>query len=63
MTEAELIEMIITKRNELEENRSVNVSNSLLKLQEEVLEELEYVYAIGEAERLDLRPFMDQCAE
>ncbi|MFC2012114.1 hypothetical protein ACFLVU_03175 [Chloroflexota bacterium] len=63
MTEAELIELINKKRNELEENRSVNVSSSLLRLQEEELGELESIWASGDAKRLEMRRYLDQCAE
>lgn len=63
MTEAELIELIIKKRNELDENRSINVSNSLLRVQEEELRELESIWASGDAKRLEMRAFLDQCAE
>ena len=63
MTDAELIELIIRKRNELEENRAIKVSNSLLRLQEDVIRDLEVIFANGDADRLDLRAFLDQCAE
>lgn len=63
MTEAELIELIVKKRNELEDNRVIKVSSSLMKLQEAEIKELELIYANGEANRLELRPFLDQCAE
>lgn len=63
MTESELIELIISKRNELEENRKSNVSSSLLRVQEEELSELEEIFATGDIKRLELRIFLDQCAE
>lgn len=63
MTEAELIELIIRVRNELEENRSANVSRSLLRVQEEELRELESIYASGDTKRLEIRAFLDQCSE
>lgn len=63
MTEAELIELIINKRNELEENRLAKVSSSLLRVQEEEIEELESIFATGDAKRLEMRIFLDQCAE
>jgi len=63
MTEAELIELIIKKRNELEENRSANVSSSLLRVQEEEIKELESIWASGDSKRLEMRVFLDQCAE
>ncbi|MFC2069903.1 hypothetical protein ACFLTB_01895 [Chloroflexota bacterium] len=63
MTESELIELIISKRNELEENRAINVSSSLLRVQEEDINELEEIFATGDIKRLELRIFLDQCAE
>ena len=63
MNEAELIEEINNKRNELEENRAANVSSSLLKVQEEEIRELEMIFATGDSKRLELRAFLDQCAE
>jgi len=62
MTEAELIQLIIRIRNELEENRSAHVSNSLLRVQEEEIRELEAIYAAGDTKRLEMRAFLDQCA-
>ncbi len=63
MTESELIELILNKRRELEENRLVKVSSSLLKVQEEEITELEEIFATGDVKRLELRIFLDQCAE
>jgi hypothetical protein len=63
MREAELIELLIKKRQELEENRAANVSSSLLKVQEEEIEELESIYVSGDKERLEKRIFFNQCAE
>ena len=63
MNESELIELIIAKRAELEENRAINVSSSLLKVQEEEIDELEDIFATGDIKRLELRIFLDQCAE
>ena len=63
MTEAELIQMIITKRNELEDYRVANVSNSLLRLQEEEIKELEHIYATNDTKRLEMRLFLDQCGD
>jgi hypothetical protein len=63
MTESELIELIIAKRTELEQNRSENVSTSLLKVQEEYLTELETIFATGDEKRLAQLSFLDQCAE
>jgi len=63
MTEVELIELINRKRNELEENRNANVSGSLIKVQEEEISELEMIFATGDTKRLEMRIFLDQCAE
>ena len=61
MNELELLQQITDKRSELERNRSANVSSSLLKLQEEEIRELEYIFASGDQKRLEMRFFMDQC--
>lgn len=61
MDELELLQKITDKRSELERNRSANVSTSLLKLQEEEIQELEYIFASGDQKRLEMRFFMDQC--
>ena len=61
MNELELLQQITDKRSELERNRAANVSNSLLKLQEEEIRELEYIFASGDQKRLEMRIFMDQC--
>ena len=63
MTEAELIQMIINKRNELEENRTAKVSSSLIRLQEEEIKELEDIFATGDTKRMELRIFLDQCGD
>ncbi len=61
MNELELLQQITDKRSELERNRGANVSSSLLKLQEEEIRELEYIFASGDQKRLEMRFFMDQC--
>jgi len=61
MNELELLQQITDKRSELERNRSANVSSSLLKLQEEEIRELEYIFASSDQKRLEMRFFMDQC--
>ena len=63
MNEVELIQMINKKRTELENNRSANVSSSLLKVLEEELYELEEIFATGDAERMQKRVFLDECEE
>ena len=61
MNELELLQQITDKRSELERNRAANVSSSLVKLQEEEIRELEYIFANGDQKRLEMRFFMDQC--
>ncbi len=63
MTEAELLQLISDKRFELEQNREANVSNSLIRVQEEEIRELEYIYATNDQKRLEIRFFLDQCSE
>lgn len=63
MNEVELIQSINRKRTELEKNRSANVSSSLLRALEEELNELEDIFATGDAERMEKRVFLDQCEE
>lgn len=61
MNELELLQQISDKRNEIERNRDAKVSKSLLKLQEEELKELEYIWATGDQNRMEMRFFLDQC--
>lgn len=61
MNELELLQAITDKRSELERNRAANVSSSLIKLQEEEIKELEYIFATGDQKRLEMRFFLDQC--
>ena len=63
MNELELLQQITDKRSELERNRSAGVSNSLIKLQEEEIKELEYIFATGDQNRLQGRVFLDQCGK
>ncbi len=62
MIEAELLEYIIKKRYTLEEYRSGNprVSNSLLKILEAELKELEYALATEDASLKKV--LLDKCA-
>lgn len=63
MTEAELIEKINKKRNELEEHRSGSVSSSLLRVLEEEIKDLETALASGDTEGADEQQvFLDECA-
>ena len=61
MNELELLQKISDMRTEIEKKRAANVSTSLLKLQEEELKELEYIFATGDQKRLEVRFFLDQC--
>ncbi|MFC2039054.1 hypothetical protein ACFLUG_04720 [Chloroflexota bacterium] len=63
MDESKLIEEIVSKRNELERSKSSGVSNSLLRVLEEEIAELEDIFATGDVERMKTRAFADQCAE
>ena len=63
MIESELIQIIISKRKVLDANRLYGVSRSLIKVQENEIKELEYIYATGDARRLEKRRFIDQCEE
>lgn len=61
MDELKLLQQITDKRSELDRNKSAHVSNSLIKLLEEEIRELEYIFASDDQERLKMRFFMDQC--
>ena len=61
MNELELLQQISDKRNEIERNRAAQASGSLLRLQEEELKELEYIWATGDQNRMAMRFFLDQC--
>ena len=63
MNELELLQQLTDKRSELEKNRAAGVSNSLIKLQEEEIKELEYIFATGDQNRLAGRVFLDQCGK
>jgi len=63
MREAELLELIVAKHNELEEYHSMDVSSSLVKLLEEEIKELETIFATNDTKRLELRIFLDTCDE
>ena len=62
MTEAELIEMINKKRNELEENRSGSAGSELLKALEDEIKELESGLSRGDTEQEEQQVFLDECA-
>ncbi len=61
MNELEMLQKISDLRTEIEKNRAARVSTSLLKLQEEELKELEYIFATNDEKRLEIRFFLDQC--
>lgn len=63
MNELELLQQLSDKRRELEMNRDASVSNSLLKLQEEEIKELEFIFATDDQHRLEMRFFLDQCSD
>jgi hypothetical protein len=63
MNELELLQQISDKRSELERNKATGVSSSLIKLQEEEIKELEYIFATGDQNRLAGRIFLDQCGK
>ena len=62
MTEAELIEMINKKRNELEESRSGNAGSELLKTLEGEIKNLESGLSSGDTEQEEQQVFLDECA-
>ena len=62
MTEAELIEMINKKRNELEENRSGNARSELLKTLEGEIKELESGLSRSDTKQVEEQVFLDECA-
>ena len=62
MTEAEIIEMITKKRNELEENRSGNAGSVLLKTLEDEIKELESGLSRGDTQQEEQQVFLDECA-
>ncbi len=62
MTEAELIEQINKKRNELEEKRAEKASIVLLKSLEDEIRDLESSLAGNELKSVDTQAFTDECA-
>ncbi len=63
MDELKLLELINKAYRELERSREANASSSLIRVLEEEIKELENIFATGDAERLEKRAFLDQCAE
>lgn len=60
MSVAELIEQINGRRNELDESRGM-VSNSLLRVLEDQIYEMESALASGDAKRVERLVFIDEC--
>ena len=63
MDDAKILELINKAYQELERSRAANASNSLIKVLEEDIKELELIFATNDAERMEKRAFLDQCAE
>ena len=63
MDDAEILELINKAYQELERSRAANASSSLIKVLEEDIKELELIFATSDAERMENRAFLDQCAE
>jgi len=61
MTEAELIEMISKKRNELEERRSGNAGSAVLDALKEEIDNLESSLPSG-TRQVEEQVFLDECA-
>ena len=63
INDAEILELINRAYRELERSRAANASTSLIKVLEEDIKELELIFATSDAERMEKRAFLDQCAE
>lgn len=62
MTEAETIELINKKRNELEEKKARHASSALLKALEDEIKALESGVASEEPKKKRRTVFLDECA-
>ena len=62
MTEAEIIEAINKKRNELEASRSGNAGAATLQALEEEIKTLELSLSSAESKPRDQQVFLDECA-
>ena len=62
MTEAELIEQITKKRNELEEKRSGNATSDLIKALEDEIDGLQADLSQVEKKPSEQQVFLDECA-
>ena len=63
INDAEILELINRAYQELERSRAVNASTSLIRVLEDDIKELELIFATSDAERMEKRAFLDQCAE
>ena len=63
INDAEILELLNKAYRELERSRAANASTSLIKVLEEDIKELELIFATSDAERMEKRAFLDQCAE
>ncbi len=63
MDDAKILELINRAYQELERSRAANASTSLIRVLEEDIKELELIFATSDAERMEKRAFLDQCAE
>ena len=63
INDAEILELINIAYQELERSRAVNASTSLIRVLEDDIKELELIFATSDAERMEKRAFLDQCAE
>ena len=57
---AEFLEQLNRKKNELEESRGI-VSDSLLKVLESEIAEMEEAIASGDVKRVEALAFVDEC--
>jgi len=63
MDDAKILELINKAYRELERSRAASASGSLIRVLEEDIKELELIFATSDAERMEKRAFLDQCAE
>lgn len=63
INDAEILELINKAYRELERSKAAHASSSLIRVLEEDIKELELIFATSDAERMEKRAFLDQCAE
>ena len=63
INDSEILELINKAYHELERSKAANASSSLIRVLEEDIKELELIFATSDAERMEKRVFLDQCAE